>query len=259
MAGKSDHSENKPARLLTGFTHLANWFSICLSIAWKETKNFYVSWMAYIVTSAFLLIIGYIFYIIVKLGQVSAMPAFYGNMAIILLMIIPMITMRLLAEERKTGTLELMLTSPVTDWQTVLGKFLGAMNIVLVMIALSLYAPLLMLKYGTVDLGPYGTSYIGLIAICATMVAIGVFWSSCTDSQIVAAVATFGTLLFLWIIGWSESQSWLGELCSSLSIQRRFEGFSTGLMQTRDLVFYASCSIAALFLSVRALESRRWR
>lgn len=238
------------------------WLAVTFVIALREVKSLFSSWIAYVTLAFFEIWAGFFFFAIVQIGQTSDLRYLFWNMAVILFIVLPMVTMRLLAEERRLGTLELLLTSPVTDWQVVLGKFLGAYAWLLVALGLTLYVPYLVHRFsgGTVDLGPYWSAYIGLLLFGATAVAVGVFWSALTDNQIIAAFATFGTLLLAYVITWpTEGTGTLAEICRKVSLYYRYQDFSVGLIQSKDAVFFALLAIAFLYLAVQALASRQWR
>lgn len=238
------------------------WLAVTFVIALRETRSLFSSWIAYVTLAFFEIWAGFFFFAIVRIGQTSDLRYLFWNMAVILFIVLPMVTMRLLAEERRLGTLELLLTSPVTDWQVILGKFLGAYSWLLVALGLTLYVPYLVYRFsnGTVDLGPYWSAYIGLLLFGATAVAVGVFWSALTDNQIIAAFATFGTLLLAYVVTWpTEGTGTLAEICRKVSLYYRYQDFSVGLIQSKDAVFFALLTIAFLYLAVQALASRLWR
>lgn len=242
--------------------HIGEWLTVTTVIVLREVRSIFRSWIAYVTLALFLLLSGFIFFAVLRIGRTDDMRYLFWNMAVILMIVMPMVTMRLLAEERRVGTLELLLTSPVTDWQVVLGKFFGAFLWLTLALALTLYVPYLVYRFsdGTVDLGPYWSAYIGLLFFGAAMVAIGVFWSSLTENQIIAAIGTFATLLFFYIINWpTEGTGALAEVCRRLSLYYRYQDFSAGLIQTKEIVFYLTLTILGLYLAVQVLGSRRWR
>ncbi len=242
--------------------HIGEWLAVTFTIALREVRSLFSSWVAYVTLAFFELWAGFFFFAIANIGRTTDMRYLFWNMAVILFIVLPMVTMRLFAEERRLGTLELLLTSPVTDWQVVLGKFLGAYAWLLIALGLTLYVPYLMHRFsgGTVDLGPYWTAYIGLLLFGAAAIAMGVFWSSLTDNQIIAAFATFGTLLLAYVITWpTEGTGTLAEICRRISLYYRYQDFTAGLIQAKDIIFFLALTIAALFLAVQSLASRQWR
>ena len=235
---------------------------------------------AYVVFTFFLLISGWFFSQIFLFYSDASMRSFmqpqfgqnltitehvmrplFTNMSVVLLFFIPMLTMRLFAEEKKSGTMELLLTYPVRDGEILAGKFLAAGGLYVLLLALTLVYPGLVAYFTRVEWGPILTGYLGLLLTGATFLAIGLLISSLTENQIVAGFGTFGVLLLFWVIGWgSESAGGnLRTVLQFLSITEHMDTFSRGLIDTKDLVYYASAIVLALFLTVRSLESKRWR
>lgn len=230
-------------------------------IAYRELKSYFSSWMAYIVGAGFLAISGFIFYVILLGGREAEMRWSFHNMAVTLLFVAPLLTMRLLAEERRSGTMELLLTSPVTDLQVVAGKFLAAVGLLAVLLGVTAHFPLILVQYGSPDPGPLLSGYLGLLLVGASFMAVGVLASSLTESQVVAGFLSFGALLALWIVGWAADQAGAtaGEVLRQLSILNHFDDLAKGVIDTKDLIFYLSFMALCLFGAVRALESRNWR
>jgi ABC-2 type transport system permease protein len=173
----------------------------------------------------------------------------------------PLITMRLFAEERRSGTIELLLTYPVRDGAVLLGKYLAALALYGLMLALTLLYPAIVVYFARLEWGPLLTGYLGLVLMGAAFLAVGVFASSLTENQIVASVTTFGVLLIFWVIGWSAEAAggmW-GKVLSHLSILEHFDGFAKGIIDTKDVLYYLNFTLLALFLSLRSLEARRWK
>jgi gliding motility-associated transport system permease protein len=173
----------------------------------------------------------------------------------------PLITMRLFAEERRSGTIELLLTYPVRDGAVLVGKFLAALALYALMLALTLLYPLLVFAFTRLEWGPVLTGYVGLLLLGAAFIAAGIFASSLTENQIVAAMTTFGVLLLFWVIGWTADTvgGTGGRILSHLSLIEHFDNFGKGVLDTRDIVYYLSFIALALFLSLRSLEARRWK
>jgi ABC-2 type transport system permease protein len=230
-------------------------------IAYRDLKSYFSSWMAYLVIAGFLAISGFIFYVILTGSRQADMRWSLHNMAVTLLFVCPLLTMRLLAEERRSGTMELLLTSPVTDLQVILGKFVAAVGLLAVILAATIHFPLIMVQYGAPDAGPLMSGYLGLLLVGASFMAVGVLASSLTESQVVAGFLSFGALLVLWIIGWAAEQaaSGVGEVLRQISILNHFDDLAKGVIDTKDIVFYLSFMAVCLFGAVRALESRKWR
>ena len=185
----------------------------------------------------------------------------FQNMSVILLLMMPILTMRLFSEEKKSGTIELLLTYPVRDGEVLLGKYMAALTVFLAMLVLTVTYSLIVSWITPVEWGPLATGYLGLFLQGAAFIAIGILISSLTENQIVAAVATFGTLLIFWVISWASDSAGgnLGRVLSHLSLTEHFESFAKGVIDTKDLIYYVNLSILALFLTLRSLDSKRWR
>src|SRR5215471_20482775 len=253
-----------------------------LAIYRRELGNYFVTPVAYIVVGLFLLITGYLFYSILSfLIQQEAMAqmqrmgpqamdvpgqairAFFDNMSFIMLFLLPMLTMGIYAEDRKRGTMELLMTSPVTEFQIVMAKFLAALTLFAAIVAPTLLYLLYMSMYTEPGV-PWRlvfTGYLGILLIGSVLLAIGSFISSLTESQIIAAVATFAVFLLLWVIDFAvrNSTSTMGELLQYLSILRHFDDFPKGVIDTTGVVFYLSFAGLGFFLTLRAIDSMRWR
>jgi ABC-2 type transport system permease protein len=173
----------------------------------------------------------------------------------------PILTMRLFAEEKKSGTIELLLTYPVRDGEVLVGKYLAALAIFAGMLALTLVYPLLVAWTTRLEWGPLLTGYLGLFLQGAAFVAIGILISSLTENQIVAAVATFGTLLIFWVISWAQDAAGptFGRILSHLSLTEHFDSFAKGVIDTKDVIYYLNLTILSLFLTLRSLDAKRWR
>jgi len=230
-------------------------------IAYRDLKSYFASWMAYLVGAGYLFIAGYIFYVILVSSRQADMRWSFHNMAVTLLFVCPLLTMRLLAEERRSGTIELLLTSPVTDLQVVVGKFLAAVGLLAILLAATVHFPLILVQYGSPDSGPLVSGYLGLLLVGASFMAVGILASAVTESQVVAGFLSFGALLLFWIIGWGADQatSTVGETLRQLSLLNHFDDLAKGVIDTKDIIFYLSFIAVMLFAAVRALESRRWR
>jgi ABC-2 type transport system permease protein len=246
----------------------------------KELRLYFTSPVAYVVLTIFLAVAGYFFYSIFTFfafasmrsamnpqmaGDLnvtdSVMRPLFSNLSVILLFFIPMLTMRLFAEERRSGTLELLLTYPVRDGAVLLGKYLAAFALYGVMLTATLVYPGILVVFARLEWGPLVTGYLGLLLLGGALLAVGIFASSLTENQIVAAVTTFGILLLLWVVGWNADNvggTW-GRVLSYLSILEHNESFARGVIDTRDLVYYVLFIGLALFLTMRSLEARRWK
>ncbi len=231
-----------------------------IAIAGKEFKSYLASPMAYVVTGIFLVLTGVFFGISPSTYLETSIKGFLETSSIVLLLLAAVLTMRLLAEERKMGTLELLLTAPVRDSEIILGKFLGSLGILTVMIALTLYYPLLLIVFGDPDMGPIGTGYLGLFLLGSTCLAVGLFASSLTSNQIVSAVVAGGILFALWFIGMAANYlpEAMGEVIGFFSLSYYFPDFMRGVIDTRGIVYYLSITVLFLFLAIRSLENSRW-
>jgi len=172
-----------------------------------------------------------------------------------------MITMRTYAEEKRSGTVELLLTSPVTDFQIIVGKFLGALGLYIAMLLVTLLYVAILFVYGNPEWRPLVAAYLGLLLMGGAFLSIGLFISSTTDNQIVAGIISFVVFLLLWIIGWFADSAGptIGPLTSYLSITEHFEDFSKGIIDTKHVLYYASLITFGLFLTAKSVDSERWR
>jgi ABC-2 type transport system permease protein len=246
----------------------------------KEMRLYFGSPVAYVVFAFFLLISGWFFsqiflfysdmsmrsFMQPQFGQnlsitENVMRPLFSNMSVVLLFFIPMITMRLFAEEKRAGTMELLLTYPVRDGEVLAGKFLSALGLYAVLLVLTLLYPALVAYFTRVEWGPILTGYLGLLLVGATFLAVGLLMSSLTENQIVAGFVTFGILLAFWVIGWGADFAGgnMRTILQYLSITEHMDGFSRGLIDTKDLVYYGTAIALALFMTLRSLESKRWR
>lgn len=251
----------------------------------REMGSYFVSPIAYIVVGLFLLVCGWFFYSILtyfisqsisaqmrsmQFGQAPAMDVpglviqnFFGIVSTVILFLLPMLTMGIYAEERKRGTMELLMTSPLTEFQIAMGKFLASFSLFLVMLAPTLIYQVIMASYSEPGI-PWAvlwSGYLGLALLGAVLVAIGAFISSLTESQIIAGVATFAVFLLLWVLdfGARDSSSTWTDIVQYLSILRHYDDFSRGVIDTANVIFYVSLAAIGVFLTQRSLDSIRWR
>lgn len=250
-----------------------------LLIASKEFKSYFSSPIAYLLMAFFGLIFGYGLYTAtaqtyqmsfrsMQMGQAPTINIndeiirpLLGFASTIALFLIPMITMRLVAEEKKTGTIELLLTSPVKDYQIILGKWLGAMALFLCILGMSAINIAMLFFWGKPDLRPVLVAYLGLILQGGCLLAIGLFISTMTRNQIIAGGVTFFVCLLLWLLSWSTAfdTSATSQVLNYLSIVTHFDNFAKGLLDSKDVIFYLSMIFFGLFLTSRSMESLRWR
>jgi ABC-2 type transport system permease protein len=179
---------------------------------------------------------------------------------VLVLLLMAILTMRLLAEERKLGTIELLMTAPVRDSEVIIGKFLGSVGVWVVMLAFTLYYPIMLIVFGDPDMGPIGTGYLGLFLLGCASLAVGIFTSSLTSNQIVAAVVAGGILLALWFLGAAATSlpQTVGNVIGYFSPASYFSDFIQGIIDTRGIIYYLSIIALFLFLAVRSLENSRW-
>jgi ABC-2 type transport system permease protein len=190
----------------------------------------------------------------------DVMQTLFGNMAIILLFFTPVLTMKLFAEERKSGTIELLLTSPITDGQVILGKFLASLTLLLVMLGLTLLFPLLTQRFGYLDSGLLLTGYLGIILISSSFLALGLLMSSMCKNQLVAALMSFGILITLWVIGSLSARGGsIEKFLSYLSLPEHYNDFARGVVLLKDVVYYVSFTCVCLFATFKSIESSKWR
>lgn len=185
----------------------------------------------------------------------------FANMGIILLLIMPLLTMRLFSEEKKTGTIELLLTYPVKDIETLLGKLLACILVYVIMLVLSFLYPVMLIIFGRLEWGPILSGYLGLFLMGTSFISLGVLASSLTENQIVSAAISFGMLLFFWVIGWASefAGKTVGKILPKISLIQHFDNFPKGIIDTQDIVYYLLFIIFFLFLTMRSLEAHRWR
>ncbi len=237
----------------------------------REFRAYFFSPIAYIVAALLLLVNGGVFWLIVSFlnnprSQIGApLELFFGQTIffwLILLFIAPVLTMRLLSEERRSGTIEVLMTAPVTEGQVVTGKYLAALLFYIFLWLPTVTYPLLLSYYSEVDWGPVASGYLGVVGIGALFLSVGIFASALTRSQLVAAVLTFAMLIPLFMVGLVENlfnDESLRQIFSYLNLWLHMEEFGKGVVDTRRLVYYFSTIGLFLFLAARVLEARKWR
>ena len=252
-----------------------------LAIAQKELKSYFASPIAYIVIGLWALLYGYFFVAILSffVRQSMQMNQFgmqgpqsmnvnqqlirplLQNVTILILFLMPMVTMRTYSEEKRSGTIELLLTAPVTDFQIIMGKFLGALALYGVMLAVTAIHILLLFKFGTPEWKPIVTAYLGLLLLGGCFIALGLLISSLTSNQIVAGMVTFAVFLLLWVITWigSFSGPTVDKLTTYLSIIDHWDDFGKGVIDTTHVIYYVSFITFGLFLTAKSVDSERWR
>ncbi len=253
-----------------------------LIIAGKELAGYFVQPVAYVVMTVFLLLGGFFFFNLLRYFNVllqmyvamqnaavlnrlnlneRVIQPLLHNMSIVLVILVPAITMRSFAEEKRSGTYEFLLTAPVRTGEIVAGKFIAAAVFVLIMIALAGLFPLILVFFGNPEIGPMVAGWIGLAFLAVSFVSIGLFTSSLTQNQIIAAITCFGALLLLFVISWpaqAGGTTFAGVL-RYLSLPDHFSQMVTGILDTSDVIYFLSLIFVALFLTQRSVESARWR
>ena len=251
-----------------------------VSTIWrKEMRSYFVSPIAYLLLTMFALIFGFFFWnalgYFVLMGMESQMRGqmfpmnlneevirpLLSNASVIGLFFIPMITMRLFAEEKRTGTIELLVTSPIRDTEIIIGKWLAALTLYATMLLFTAVNFAFLFKYGNPDWKPLATGYLGLLLLAGGLLAIGEFISTLTKNQIIAGAATFGICLLLWVLEWVsgyESAAW-AKVLAYMSVVTHFESFAKGVLDMKDAIFYLTVIFVGLFFTARSMESLRWR
>lgn len=253
-----------------------------LTIWKREIKGYFYTSLAYVFLGIFSFLMGlmFVFFLnayllytkqsmwgasdVITIDRLA--EVFYANMNIILMFILPFFTMRLLSEESRQNTLTLLLTSPVRVWDIVLAKFSAALSILVIMLAMTFVFPIFLTIYKATgsagpDWGVVGTTYFGFLLVGAAYIAIGLFWSSITESQLIAVVMTFASNFILWLIsvGAGSATGWKKSFLQHISINEQFSPFLKGTFETSAFVYMISLIFFALFLTQRSLDSRAWR
>ncbi len=230
-----------------------------LALIFKEIRSHFVSPIFPVVAGLFLFLTGFAFTAHVTQASPQSLPeasmrGMVYFMAVILLFICPFLTMRTFAEERKTGTMELLKTSPLSDLQIVLAKYVGVLAMLLLLLVLTFEFPILMAVCGHPDAGPMVLSYLGLFLLGASFLSLGLFTSVLTKNQMIAAVLSFVATITLWFLGDSGS-----EVGRKISLIEPLQNFSVGVLDTADLFYYLGFIFVFLFLTYRYLEAERWK
>ncbi|MGD0947815.1 MAG: ABC transporter permease subunit [Candidatus Binatia bacterium] len=252
------------------------------TIAGKELRSYFVSPIAYVVLTGFLLLGGWFFFNL--LARFSFLLSIYSamrnpeaqmrlnlndfviapllhNLSVVLVILVPVITMRSFAEEKRSGTYELLMTSPLSITEIVAGKFLGALGFLIVMLALTGIYPIILLAYGNPEIGVIAAGYLGLLLLAVAFLTVGLLTSSFTENQIIAAVSCLVLLLLLYVISWPAETAGpvLGAVLKYVSLTEHFGEMVKGIVDTKELVYFGSVILLALFLTQRSVESVRWR
>lgn len=254
-----------------------------LAIVQRELRAYFVSPVAYVVLTAFTFISGFFFTIILfdvdkyarrqveqtaRFGGSSpvdvpglVLSSYLNTLQVLLIFVLPFITMSLFSEEKKRGTIELLLTTPLRDVETVLGKFLSGFTFFLIMMAASFLPMISMFIFSKPDVGPFMAGYLGIVLFGAALISVGLFVSTLTESQIISAILTFVVILFFWLINalGSFTTSATREVLEYLSIVGHMDDFIKGVVSTPHVIFYLTLMTFGLFLTYRSIESLRWR
>jgi ABC-2 type transport system permease protein len=251
-----------------------------LAIAHKELKAYFASPIAYIVIGFSAILFGWFFVNLLYYFDRMALQAGMGmggpdtanvnemligplfmNVSVILLFTLPLVTMRIYSEEKRSGTIELLLTAPLTDFQIVMGKFIGALVLYAAMLAVTLVHIGILFVFGNPEWRPVATGYLGLLLMGGCFLSLGLFVSSLTKNQIVAGMVTFAVFLMFWVINWISSFTGptTQNVLNYLSITEHLNDFTKGVLDTKHLVYYVSFIAFSLFLTVRSVDSERWR
>jgi ABC-2 type transport system permease protein len=249
-----------------------------VAIAQRELNAYFSSPIAYVLIGFFALLFGWFFYVPLAYFEQQSMQAGMNpgqalninqmlvgptlmNTTVIMLFLFPLITMRTYSEEKRSGTIELLLTSPVTDVEIILGKFFGAMLLYGAMLLVTMIHIGILFIFGDPEWKPIATGYLGLLLMGGCFLSMGLFISSLTKNQIVAAMATFAVFLMLWVISWigSISTGWVTDLTAYLSIIEHFDDFSKGVVDTTHVIYYLSLISFGLFLTAKSVDTERWR
>ncbi len=249
-----------------------------VAISQRELNGYFAGPIGYVLIGFFALLFGWFFYVPLAFFEQQSMQAGMNpgqalninqmlvgptlmNTTVIMLFLFPLITMRTYAEEKRSGTIELLLTSPITDIQIILGKFFGAMLLYAAMLGVTVIHIGILFVFGNPEWKPIATGYLGLLLMGGCFLSLGLFISSLTKNQIVAAMATFAVFLMLWVINWISS--FVGPttqaVLQNLSLTDHFDDFAKGIIDTKHVIYYLSFMAFGLFLTVKSVDSERWR
>ncbi|MCU1270314.1 MAG: type transporter [Acidobacteriaceae bacterium] len=249
-----------------------------LIICQKELRSYFSSPVAYVLLTLWGVVFGYFFWAAlghfltytvesqmsgrmysINLNEQVIRPLLQ-NVAVIGLFFLPMITMRIFAEEKRTGTIELLVTSPIRDLEIIIGKWLAAMLLYCCLLLFTVIHFLFLFKYGNPDWKPLVIAYVGLVLEAGAMLAIGTFISSLTKNQIIAGATTFAVLILLWVLAWSDfSNAGWAHVLAYMSLVNHSESFMRGVVDLKDGIYYTTLIFLGLFFTARSMESLRWR
>jgi len=243
-----------------------------LAIVRRELIAYFSSPLAYIVLTAFLLMQGYIFYLIVSFlnnpvtEAMTPLQLFFGGTLffwLFLLFLVPVITMRLVAEERRSGTLEVLLTSPLTEAQVIAGKFIAALSFYIILWLPTVLYVVILKQYSAIDMGPVASGYLGVLLVGFAFLGVGTFTSTLTNNQLIAAILAFAAMIFLFSVGLIEqlmvSSSVFKSALSHMNLWTQMDDFGRGIVDTRHVVYQLTVGLVFLFLATKSLEAKKWR
>jgi len=249
------------------------------SVASKELRGYFTSPVAWVMMGLFALIFGYFFVAYLANFVRNSMQAAFGqgpqtmninmelirpllgNASVLVLFLLPMVTMRTYSEEKRSGTIELLLTSPLTDFEIIAGKFLGTVGLYVALLGVTLLYIIILFIFGNPEWKPILSGYLGLLLLGSCFISLGLFISSTTKNQMVAGAATFVVGLLFWIVSWIADSSGpiMSQVLSYLSITEHFDDFGKGIIDSKHLVYYLSFIAFGLFLTLKSVDSERWR
>ncbi len=248
----------------------------------REMLSFFSTPVAYLVIVIFLVVSGLLFSLIladysrysfeiIRSGSQAELPGLnigegilrptFRTLSFLMLLMMPLLTMKSFSDEKKSGTIELLFTYPLRDSEMVLGKFFATLTVFAVMLAFTFSYILTLLYFKTVPVGDMVSGYLGLLLIGSAFISLGIFISSLTENQIIAAAWSFGMIMVFWVIGWTVGDSTMpiADIARYLSLFNHFTSFANGVVDSRDVIYYLSFAAVFIFLTMRVLESKRWR
>ena len=232
-----------------------------LTVAKREIRTYFNSPIAYIVITVFMLLSGYLFFSSLFLARQAELRSYFNLMPLLLSFIVPAMAMRLIAEEKGSGSLEMLITMPVRDWQVIVGKFLAGMALLAAMVGLTLFYAVTVMLVGPLDKGPAIGGYLGILLVGGAYMAIGVMASTLTRNQIVAFIIgfaiSFSLYLFYRLVPFMPES--LRPMLAYLSVESHFDGMSRGIIDSRDVIYYLSVMVVSLVIATVSLESRKWK
>lgn len=234
-----------------------------LTIAGRELKSYFLSPLAFILTGIFTFLTGFLFASGILSQRTADLSNDFGWIVVLGLILAPALTMRLFSEENRQGTIELLMTAPVRDWEIVIGKYAAGMLAFISLLIPTLWHVVILARYGPPDYGPIVSGYLGLVLVGATFIGIGMLTSSLTQNQIVAYFLAFIILLFFWVIsagaGLIGGTGAVSDLLQFLALPSHFQDFFSGILDLQHILYFVGLAAIAVFLTMRVVESRRWR